>query len=97
MELLHIDHLKKQAFHQTSLGEQRLVLLARAMVKNPDLLILDESCQGLDKIQTGHFKKVVEAICDHYHKTLIYVSHYHEDIPNCVDHFLVLEKGRCKK
>jgi len=77
-----------------SLGEQRLILLARALIKNPSLLILDEPCQGLDDQQTRSMKDLVGAVCERYDSTLIYVSHYQEEIPACVDHGLHLNKGQ---
>ncbi|MCC8145764.1 MAG: ATP-binding cassette domain-containing protein, partial [Bacteroidales bacterium] len=49
MELVKIDYLKNKLFSQVSFGEQRIVILLRAFVKNPDLLILDEPLHGLDK------------------------------------------------
>ena len=70
-----------------------MVLLARALVKNPPLLILDEPCQVLDSEAIEYFKSVVDAICDTFDRTLIYVSHYPQEIPSCVTHFLKLEKG----
>ena len=92
-ELLHVHPLIEKDFSQVSKGEQRLVLLARALVKNPPLLILDEPCQGLDTVSIEYFKSVVDAICDTPERTLIYVSHYLNEIPSCVTKFLKLEKG----
>lgn len=97
MEALDVIQLKQKAFYKMSLGQQRVLLLARALVKNPPLLILDEPCQGLDKKQTQLFTCLVDAVCTHTEKTLIYVSHYASDIPLCIDHTLVLEKGNVKK
>jgi molybdate transport system ATP-binding protein len=97
MEALDVIQLKQKAFYKTSLGQQRVLLLARALVKNPPVLILDEPCQGLDKQQTNLFTSVVDGICNHIEKTLIYVSHYDSDMPSCIDHKLVLEKGRVVK
>jgi len=94
MDVLHIKSLIGQNMYDASLGEQRLVLLARALVKNPALLILDEPCQGLDAEQTKRFTKVVDAVCRHFNKTLIYISHYKQDIPACVTKVLTLEKGK---
>jgi molybdate transport system ATP-binding protein len=92
-ELLHVHALIEKDFSQLSKGQQRLVLLARALVKNPPLLILDEPCQGLDSDSVEYFKSVVDAICDTPERTLIYVSHYVDEIPGCVTKFLKLEKG----
>ncbi|HSZ72964.1 MAG TPA: ATP-binding cassette domain-containing protein [Cytophagaceae bacterium] len=94
MDLLQIAYLRHQNLYDASLGEQRLVLLARALVKNPALLILDEPCQGLDETQTKRFTEVVDAVCKHFNKTLIYISHYKQDIPQCVTKVLELEKGK---
>lgn len=92
-ELLHVHELIEKDFSQLSKGQQRLVLLARALVKNPPLLILDEPCQGLDTEAIEYFKSVVDAICKSPERTLIYVSHYPHEIPSCVTHFFKLEKG----
>ena len=74
------------------LGKQRLVLLARTIIKNPPLLILDEPCQGLDNAQTALFNTVVDELCG-FGKTLIYVGHYETQLPQCLEKKLVLEKG----
>ncbi len=93
-KLLGVDHAMERPLLKLSKGEQRLVLLARALVKNPPLLILDEPCQGLDIGAVEYFKSVVDAICESDERTLIYVSHYPHEIPRCVNHFIRLEKGK---
>ncbi len=93
-EWLHVTGLLEKSFKNISKGQQRLVLLARALVKNPPLLILDEPCQGLDFAAVEHFKAVVDAICSSSERTLIYVSHYPHEIPSCVTQTLRLEEGR---
>ena len=75
-----------------SSGEQRLVLLARAFVKEPSLLILDEPLHGLDDENRRMVKDVVDNYCQDLEKTLIYVTHYQEELPHCIDHALFLEK-----
>ncbi|QJB35005.1 ATP-binding cassette domain-containing protein [Chitinophaga oryzae] len=94
MEILEIDEHQKAPFKQVPESAQRLCLLARALVKNPPLLIFDEPCQGLDQQQKQHFKKVIEMLCDHMPVTLIYVTHYEEELPGCVDKFIRLANGR---
>lgn len=75
MERFGIVHLLQRTFTQLSSGEQRLVLLARAFVKNPELLILDEPHHGLD----AHNRALVSDRIRHFTSqpghTLIYVSH----------------------
>lgn len=90
MRVFGIEHLAGQSFLKMSSGEQRLVLLARAMVKDPELLILDEPLHGLDEPNRRHVKKVIEAFCQRRNKTLIMVTHYEEELPQCVDKKKVL-------
>lgn len=92
-EWLNVNTLLEKPFKNLSKGQQRLVLLARALVKNPPLLILDEPCQGLDFAALEHFKQVVDTVCDSPERTLIYVSHYSYEIPSCVTQTLRLADG----
>lgn len=94
MQLLKIELLQRKFLNQLSNSQQRLVLLARALVKNPPLLILDEPGQGLDEEQTTMFKEIINEICITGNKTLIYVSHYASEIPDCVTKFIRLENGK---
>jgi molybdate transport system ATP-binding protein len=80
-----------------STSQQRLALLARVLVKNPSLLILDEPCQGLDDRQVKDFVALVDALCMQSNKTLIYVSHYENEIPKCVNRVMLLENNNQKQ
>ncbi len=91
---LHLSSVQNQSLASLSFGIQRLILLARALVKNPPLLILDEPCQGLDDEQKITFLNLVNNICERLNKTLIYVSHYDNEIPDCIDKVLELKNGR---
>ncbi len=94
---LHFFRLEKIAGHPLSLlsaGQQRLALIARAMVKNPVLLALDEPCQGLDSRQTRDFIALIDRLHQGTNITLLYISHYSEEIPGCIDHVLELDNGR---
>ncbi len=86
------DSLNKKLF-EFSTGQQRLILLARALVKNPPMLILDEPCQGLDEEQENQFRTIVTEICHLFNTTLVYTSHYKEQIPASVNKHLELDKG----
>ena len=93
MQTFGIAGLKDRSFLQLSSGEQRLVLLARAFVKNPDLLILDEPFHGLDDENRRLVKEVVENYSNQQDKTLIMVSHYQEEFPACITHLLHLKRN----
>lgn len=95
--ILKIEDLLGKTFRNISRGEQRLVLLARALVKNPPLLILDEPCQGLDLATTEYFRQTVDAICAISSHTLIYVSHYPNEIPSCVKRSISLKEGKVEQ
>jgi molybdate transport system ATP-binding protein len=93
MSLLSLSELRNRRLVQLSTGQQRMILLARALIKNPPMLILDEPCQGLDDEQTARFLALITTLCEAFHSTLIYVSHYRRELPVCISHFLRLEKG----
>ncbi len=78
------------------LGKQRLVLLARTVIKNPELLVLDEPCQGLDAQQTLQFNNLIDELCT-TNRTLIYVSHDHHQLPKNLSHQLLLYNGQVEQ
>ena len=90
LNVFGIGNLEDRKFHEMSSGEQRLVLLARAFVKEPDLLILDEPLHGLDDINRKMVKDIVDDYCKNPEVTLIYVTHYQEELPKCIDHSISL-------
>ncbi len=88
-----ITHLAGRAFKALSTGEQRLVLLARALVKRPPLVILDEPFQGLDADATVRCRAWLEAEIGP-DQTLLFVTHELSELPRTVNQTLRLEKGR---
>lgn len=93
LDLLGLTTVQDKSLNQLSSGQQRMALLARALVKTPPLLILDEPCQGLDSEQTRYFNAVVDQLHAHYKLTLIYVSHYSQQIPACINQYFELDAG----
>ena len=93
MKALEIEKYAHVLLKNVPSSVQRLCLLARALVKNPDLLILDEPCQGMDNHQQQHFKKLLDTICGLSNLSLIYVTHYQQEIPDSVTKVLKLNKG----
>lgn len=85
MRVFGIESLKDRSFLTLSSGEQRLALLARAFVKDPDLIILDEPLHGLDISNKKRAARIIEQFCSRPGKTLIYVTHYPHELPQCVD------------
>ena len=83
---------KNELLNTLPLGKQRMVLLARTIIKNPELLILDEPCQGLDQQQTQHFNQLVDELSSNG-MTLIYVGHFESQLPNCLEKRIVLKNG----
>lgn len=93
MEIFGLKGLEEQTFLKLSSGEQRLVLLARAFVKDPELLILDEPLHGLDNTNRRLVKDIIETFCKRRNKTMIMVTHYQNELPKCIDHSLFLKRN----
>lgn len=89
---LGIEYLKDKRFSTLSQGEQRRVLIGRAMMNQPDLLILDEPCAGLDILAREDVLEMIETIpqsdCH-----LLYVTHYIEEITEAITHVLLVADG----
>jgi molybdate transport system ATP-binding protein len=79
LSLLNMLHIKDKSFQFLSNGHKRLVLIARAMVKHPPLLILDEPTNGLDDADAKLFSELVNKIAQESETAIIYVSHRKED------------------
>ncbi len=92
MNVFGLEGLEERTFLKLSSGEQRLVLLARAFVKDPELLILDEPLHGLDNINRRLVKDIIEAFSKRKNKTIIMVTHYKEELPKCINHSIYLKR-----
>lgn len=79
-EELHIGDKLYQPFHMMSKGERENVLIARALLGNPEILLLDEPCTGLDVYAREHFLNTLRDLAKNSELTIIYVTHYPEEI-----------------
>jgi molybdate transport system ATP-binding protein len=93
VDFLGIKELAKEPFNQLSFGQRRMILLARAMVKSPVLLIADEPCHGLDVANRMKILKVLERI-GRTHTRLLYLTDRPEEILNCITHVMRLDRGK---
>jgi molybdate transport system ATP-binding protein len=91
---LGLDSLASHPLRELSHGNQRIVLLARALVHNPDLIVLDEPCQGLDPEHTAAVNRAVDRIAGEMPTSTIYVTHHEHELPACITRVLRLRDGR---
>ncbi len=92
MKLLKIADKSERLFHTLSQGEQRMILLTRAMIKSPRLLILDEPCQGLDPPARKRLLELIDRIGHQPDTQLLYVTHHPEEMLRCITHEMRFEK-----
>ena len=86
LDFLGMSKLKDSNFQQLSFGQQRMLLIGRALIKRPHLLILDEPCQGLDPLNRALVLHLIEDIIKNKIAQVIYISHEPEDsLPSLTD------------
>ena len=90
LAVLGMSDRADEPFNRLSFGDQRLVLIARAMVKHPPLLILDEPCLGLDDMNRQLVLALVERICLGSETSVLYVNHREQDRVAGIDNHLTL-------
>lgn len=88
LTLLGMVHVANEPFRHLSYGQQRLLLIARAMVKHPPILILDEPLQGLDSFNRHWVKRWIDLLVAEGSTQLLFVSHHEQDAPSCISHRL---------
>jgi molybdate transport system ATP-binding protein len=83
-----LNDLVNTEFDTLSFGQQRIILLARAMVKQPKMLILDEPTLGLDAVHTEQLLDAIDHVANAGHTQLIFVSHSVGEYPRCINQCL---------
>ncbi|HAJ75691.1 MAG TPA: molybdenum ABC transporter ATP-binding protein [Gammaproteobacteria bacterium] len=89
LQAFGIASFEKSYYHEISFGQQRLVLLARAMVKHPRILILDEPCVGLDDYHRELILGMLDLIAQQTTTQIVYVSHVLGEQPACINQKLL--------
>ena len=84
LDIIGLRHKANQSLQHLSYGEQRLVLIARALIKQPPLLILDEPCQGLDDPSRMLVLAFINRLAEQRATTLLYVTHHPAEIPSAI-------------
>ncbi|WP_262173678.1 ABC transporter ATP-binding protein [Saccharococcus sp. Marseille-Q5394] len=95
-ELLHdfrLFHLKGKPINLLSEGEKRRILIARALMNKPKMLIMDEPCSGLDILSREQFLHTLEVVTTN-DCHLVYVSHHVEELMEDLTHVLLLKEGK---
>lgn len=89
---LGIDDITDRRIENLSLGEMRRVLIARALISKPELLILDEPMTGLDIVMKDRFRKMFD-ILSRDGVRIVMITHELEDIPSCVKRVIMIKDG----
>ncbi len=90
LALIGLSDKQHTSFTQLSYGDQRMLLIVRAMVKHPTLLILDEPCLGLDEANRQRVLLLIEKMCAANSSTVIYVNHHAADKINGINNYLTM-------
>ncbi len=91
MAIMGLSLIREKYLSEVSASQQRMCLLARALVKNPYLLMLDEPCLGFDQSQQQTFKNLIDTMAKISDLAIIYVTHYQETLPDCITKTLQLK------
>jgi molybdate transport system ATP-binding protein len=92
-EYFSITKICNDLFRHVSTGQQNIILLIRALIKNPPMLVLDEPFQGMDCVSVNSAKSLLDEYCRN--RTLIFVSHQPEELLSCINKYLYIENGKC--
>ncbi len=92
----YCEHLADKTMNTLSTGEAQRVLLARALVHNPELLLLDEAASGLDFPSRSHYRKALENAINN-NKTIIMITHELSQILPQINNIVLMKDGKIYK
>ena len=93
IKLFELEEFADRKVTAISYGELRRILIARALVHDPDVVILDEPFDGLEPRIRVALDRQIERVCD-LKTNLIMVTHHPEDLPRCMTHGMLIRQGR---
>jgi molybdate transport system ATP-binding protein len=88
-----LTRICNDSFKHVSTGQQNIILLIRALLKNPPMLALDEPFQGIDFDSVNAAKRLLDEYCKN--RTLIFVSHQPDELPSCINKYFHIEDHAC--
>lgn len=94
LKLMSCDYVIGRSFSILSQGEKQKVLIARGLMTEPLILLLDEPCIGLDMKARENMLNSISKICKETKTTIIYVTHHIEEIVNEIDNIVLLKDGK---
>jgi len=89
-----VSHLLDITYSKTSLGEQKLILFIRALVKNPELILLDEPYQAFTSALVYKANSLLNHMLQKSNSSIVFVTHYRSEIPSSVQKIYQLNKGK---
>jgi iron complex transport system ATP-binding protein len=97
MRKMSVLQCKEQNYSVLSQGERQRILISRAIINRPEILILDESCAGLDPAARNHFLGDLKILTSHENApTIIFVTHHIEEISPWITNVFILKQGVCQ-
>jgi iron complex transport system ATP-binding protein len=95
LKQIECEYLAKRPWRVLSQGERQRILIGRALMAKPRVLILDEPCAGLDPAAREHFLQFIHRLgAQKNSPTLIFVTHHVEEITPVFSHALILKNGK---
>jgi molybdate transport system ATP-binding protein len=93
-ELLDLGSLMDRRTHQLSGGERQRVAIGRALLKQPNLLLLDEPLASLDLSRREEVLPYLESLRDHFSIPMVYVSHNFDEVLRLATYIVLMEAGK---